>query len=125
MPRVVHFEIHAEEPERAMAFYARLFGWTFQKWDGPMDYWNIVTGPDDEPGINGGLIRRRGPAPADGQPVNSYVCTVEVGSVDDCVAGALSAGGTLAIAKFPIPGIGWMAYVKDTEGNILGLIEKP
>jgi predicted enzyme related to lactoylglutathione lyase len=100
-------------------------GCSFQKWDGPMDYWNIVTGPDDEKGINGGLIRRHGPAPADGQAVNSYVCTVEVASIDDCVASALSAKGTLALAKFPIPDIGWMAYVKDTEGNILGLIEKP
>ena len=55
MPRVVHFEIHAADPERAVNFYQTLFGWTFQKWEGPMDYWLIVTGPDDQRGINGGL----------------------------------------------------------------------
>ena len=124
MPRVIHFEIHAEQPERAIEFYSSAFGWTFQKWDGPLDYWTIVTGPDDEKGINGGMIQREGANPVNGQPVNCYVCTIDVSSVDDYIAKSLAAGGTLAVAKFPIPGIGWMAYVKDTEGNILGLIEK-
>ena len=57
MPRVVHFEIHAENPDRAIAFYQTVFGWQFQKWAGPMDYWLIKTGSDEERGINGGLIR--------------------------------------------------------------------
>ena len=56
MPRVVHFEIHADQPERAVKFYKELFDWQFHKWEGPMDYWLIVTGPDGQPGINGGLI---------------------------------------------------------------------
>src|SRR5439155_19682712 len=56
MPRPAHFEIPAENPERAIAFYKDVFGWTFQKWDGPMPYWMITTGPDTEPGINGGLL---------------------------------------------------------------------
>ena len=53
MPRVVHFEIHAGDPERAISFYQRVFGWAFQKWEGPMDYWVITTGPDEQRGING------------------------------------------------------------------------
>ena len=76
MPRVVHFEIHAGDPERAVNFYRTLFGWTFQKWEGPMDYWLVMTGPDDQPGINGGLVRRQGEI--DGQAVIAYVCTVDV-----------------------------------------------
>ena len=67
MPRVVHFEIHAEDPERAVAFYTRVFDWQFSKWDGPMPYWLIKTGPDDQRGINGGLLRRHGTI--DGQAV--------------------------------------------------------
>jgi uncharacterized protein len=59
MPRVVHFEIHVGDPDRAINFYEKCFGWTFQKWDGPMPYWLITTGPDDQPGINGGLVPRR------------------------------------------------------------------
>ena len=123
MPRVVHFEIHATDPERAVRFYTALFGWSMTKWDGPADYWLIGTGPTDQPGINGGLLRRRGPDPVDGQAVNSFVCTVDVPNVDDYVGKAVAAGGTVALPKMPVPGVGWLAYVKDTEGNILGMIQ--
>jgi uncharacterized protein len=123
MPRVMHFEIHAENPERAITFYTDLFGWEFKKWDGPMPYWLINTGPDGEPGINGGLMNRMGPPPADGQAVNAYVCTVGVTDLDGSVTKALGSGGTTAMPKMPVPGIGWLAYVKDTEGNILGMIQ--
>ena len=123
MPRVSHFEIHADNPERAIPFYAGLFGWQFQKWDGPMPYWLITTGPDSEPGINGGLMKRMGPPPADMQAVNAYVCTTMVPNLDASVEKALATGGSMALPKMPIPGVGWLAYVKDTEGNILGMMQ--
>lgn len=121
MPRVIHFEIHADDPERAVKFYHDLFGWEFAKWEGPMPYWVIKTGPDGQPGINGGLLPRRGVI--DGQAVIAYVCTVDVSSVDESLAKALATGGTLALAKMPIPGVGWLAYCKDTEGNIFGMMQ--
>ena len=72
MPRVVHFEIHAEDPSQAIAFYEAVFGWKFSHWGGgPTDYWLIKTGPDGEPGIDGGLIRRHGTI--DGTAVIAYV----------------------------------------------------
>jgi predicted enzyme related to lactoylglutathione lyase len=123
MPRVIHFEIHAENPERAIAFYQGVFGWKFQKWDGPMDYWMIITGSDAEKGINGGMVRRMGPGPVEMQAVNAYACTIDVPAIDDYVAKAVTAGGVIALPKMPIPGIGWLAYVKDTEGNILGMMQ--
>jgi predicted enzyme related to lactoylglutathione lyase len=123
MSRVVHFEIHAENPERAIAFYQGVFGWKFQKWKGPMDYWLITTGADTERGINGGMIRRMGPGPLEMQAVNAYVCTIGVTAIDESVTKALASGGVLAVPKMPIPGIGWLAYVKDTEGNILGVMQ--
>jgi hypothetical protein len=123
MNRVIHFEIHAGDPERAIRFYKALFGWTFSKWEGPMLYWLIMTGPKDSPGIDGGLLPRQGPPPAEGQPVSGFVCTVEVVSVDDIVAKAMTTGGTVALPKMPIPGVGWLAYLKDTEGNILGVMQ--
>ena len=123
MPRVSHFEIHADNPERAIQFYTGLFGWEFKKWDGPMPYWLITTGPDSEPGINGGLMKRMGPPPADMQAVNAYVCTTMVPNLDASVDKATATGGTLALPKMPIPGVGWLAYVKDTEGNILGMMQ--
>ena len=121
MPRVVHFEIHAGDPERAVKFYQTLFGWNFQKWDGPMEYWMVITGPDDQPGINGGLMRRQGEI--DGQAVIAYVCTVDVADVDASVKTALANGGQIVLPKVPIPGVGWLAYCKDTEGNIFGMMQ--
>lgn len=121
MPRVIHFEVHAENPERAIAFYQGLFGWEFTAWSGGWEYWLIKTGPDSQPGINGGLVRRRGSL--DGVCVNSFVCTVDVASLDASVSQATAAGGQLAVPKMTIPGVGYLAYVKDPEGNILGLME--
>ena len=121
MPRVVHFEIHAAATERAVNFYKTLFGWNFQKWEGPMEYWLVTTGPDDQPGINGGLVRRQGEI--DGQAVIAYVCTVDVENLDASVQTALDNGGQIALPKMPIPGLGWLAYCKDTEGNIFGMMQ--
>lgn len=121
MPRIVHFEIHAENPERAATFYKAVFGWQITKWAGPMDYWIIKTG--EGPGIDGGLVKRRGPAPAEGQAVNAFPCTVDVTDVDSTLSAVTRAGGTVAVPKMPIPGVGWLAYFKDTEGNIFGAMQ--
>lgn len=121
MPRVVHFEIHAGDPDRAVNFYQNLFGWTFQKWEGPMPYWLVTTGPDDQPGINGGLLPRQGEI--DGQAVIAYVCTVDVDDVDASQEKAVANGGQVVVPKMPIPGMGWLVYCKDTEGNIFGMMQ--
>jgi len=121
MPRVVHFEIHAANPERAIAFYQKCFEWTFTKWEGPMPYWLIATGDDSQPGINGGLLPRQGEI--DGQAVIAYVCTIDVPSVDETTAAVTANGGTIALPKMPIPGVGWLVYCKDTEGNIFGIMQ--
>ena len=120
MPRVVHFEIHAEDMQRAIAFYEALFAWEFNNWGG-MDYWLIKTGDSITPGIDGGLLPRRGKI--DGEAVIAYVCTVDVPSVDDYVEKIVAGGGTIALPKMPIPGVGWLAYGKDTEGNIFGIMQ--
>jgi predicted enzyme related to lactoylglutathione lyase len=121
MSRVVHFEIHAGDPERAVEFYREIFGWEFSKWEGPQDYWLIKTGPDDEPGIDCGLLRRQGEI--DGQAVIAYVCTVDVPSVDDVLQKVTRIGGQVAVPKMAVPGIGWLAYCKDTEGNLFGAMQ--
>ena len=121
MPRVVHFEIHAGDPQRAVNFYQKVFAWKFQKWEGPMEYWLVTTGPDDQPGINGGLLQRRGEI--DGEAVIAYVCTVDVASVDDSTSTVQANGGQVVVPKMPIPGMGWLVYCKDTEGNIFGMMQ--
>jgi predicted enzyme related to lactoylglutathione lyase len=116
MPRPNHFEIHAENPERAIEFYEAVFGWKFQLWDGPMEYWTIRTGESPEPGIDGGLMRRRDPA----QPC---VNTVGVTDLDATVKMVEASGGMTALPRMPVPGVGWLAYCKDTEGHIFGLLQ--
>ncbi len=122
MARAVHFEIHATQPQALIDFYSGLFGWTFNKWDGG-DYWMVHTGPDDQPGINGGLMPRRGEQPAALAAVNAFVITVDVDDVDPALAKALSLGGSVAVPKMAVPGIGWLAYIKDPDGNILGMMQ--
>ena len=122
MSRVVHFEIHAENPERAITFYKGVFNWAFTKWDGPMDYWLIKTGECGTPGIDGGMVRRRGTI--DGQAVIAYVCTIDVAGVDEALKTIVEHGGTIALPKMPIPTVGWLAYAKDTEGNIFGVMQR-
>ncbi len=122
--RVVHFEIYAQDLERAKNFYATVFGWEYQKWDfGGQVYWGILTAPQDskEPGINGGLMKRPSQDPKGGEAVIGYCCTVEVVNIDETISKIEKASGTLALAKMAIPGMAWQAYYKDTEGNIFGI----
>ncbi len=121
MSRPIHFEIHAEQPTRAAAFYTTVFGWQFSQWGG-QDYWLIKTG-EGAPGIDGGLIKRMGAAPIEGQAVNAYVCTIgtdDLAATSDKVA---AAGGSMALPRMAIPGVGWLGYFKDTEGNIFGVMQ--
>ena len=121
MPRPIHFEIHAADMDRAQRFYESLFGWEFRPWGD--DYRVIRTGAEG-PGIDGGLFRRVGDSPRGGEPVTSWVCTVDVDDVDAYVAKAAAAGGAVAVEKMAVPGVGWLAYVKDSEGNIFGMMQE-
>jgi len=121
MPRIVHFEIHADDPQRAIKFYSSCFGWEFNKWEGPLDYWLITTGPKEEVGIDGGLMKRM--TPIDGEAVIAYVCTMGVEDLDSTIKRVEENGGTVAIPKDAIPGVGWLAYFKDTEGNLFGAMQ--
>ena len=122
MPRPVHFEIQAENVERAIAFYRDLLGWEFNQW-GKEPYWLVKTGEKGTPGIDGGLLPRRGPGPADMQAVNAFVCTIDVADLDAMVKRATELNGSIVLPKMPIPTVGWLAYAKDTEGNIFGMMQ--
>ncbi len=121
--RLAHFEIHASNPENLVAFYTSVFGWEIKKWEGgQMEYWMIMSGKSDEPGgINGGLLRRHGPAPENGAAVNGYVCTMVVDNYDAFGEKILAAGGTVALPKMALVGMAWQGYFKDPDGNIFGL----
>ncbi|HVO99903.1 MAG TPA: VOC family protein [Bryobacteraceae bacterium] len=114
MARITHFEIPANDPEKLTAFYASVFGWTFQKW-GDQEYWLARTG-EGGPGIDGAVMRRRHPE----QPL---VNSLTVASVDDAVAAVLANGGSMALPKMAVPGVGWLAYCKDPEGTVFGMMQ--
>ena len=116
MPRVIHFDLTAENPERAKKFYANTFNWKIEKFEGPDEYWVITTGDDDEPGINGGLMARS-------ETDISSAYSISVPSVDDCLAKVKDSGGAVIGAKKAIPGVGYFAYCEDTEDNAFGIIE--
>jgi predicted enzyme related to lactoylglutathione lyase len=122
MSRPIHFEIHATNPQALIEFYTNLFGWTFNKWGGA-EYWVITTGPDTRPGINGGLLPRPGPAPGPMASPNAFVITVDVENLDASLAKAQGAGALTCVPKMAVPGIGWLAYVKDPDGNIFGMMQ--
>jgi len=126
MPRPVHFEIHATDPDRARAFYEGLFGWTFTKYDGgAVEYWLITTGPDGTPGINGGMLKRPGPMPKEGESLNAFPCTIGgIANLDRAVDEALAHGARLMLPRMPIRGVGWLAYIWDPEGNSIGLLQE-
>lgn len=116
MPRVVHFELPADNPENLAEFYTKVFGWTIQKWDGPVEYWLVMTGPQDQPGIDGGIGRR-----TDGMSVTTN--TLDVSSVDGYAEKVTKAGGSIVRPKMAIPGVGHLAYCKDPDGNVFGIME--
>ena len=116
MSRVVHFEIPADDPAWAVKFYEAAFGWKIQKWDGPEDYWLAMTGEEGQPGINGAITGR-------GEPTTVVVNTMDVASVDDAIARVVANGGTVLMPKMPVPGVGYLAYFRDTEGNAFGMMQ--
>ena len=116
MSRVIHFEIPADDLERAANFYRKAFGWKIEKWPGPMEYWMVTTGTDGTPGINGGLMRKQAPTLA-------TTNTIGVDSVDAAVTAVQNAGGKLVVPKTPIPTIGYFAYCQDPEGNLFGVMQ--
>jgi len=117
MPRVIHFEIPADDPGRASKFYGDIFGWKFDKWKGPQEYWLVTTGKEGERGINGGLLRRQAPG--------AGVCsTIDVPSIDEYLGRIEKKGGKTVVSKMTLPGVGQLAYCQDPEGNMFGIIQE-
>ncbi len=123
MGRLVHFEIHVDDMERAKTFYGEVFGWTFEDWSeyAGMPYFGAVTGDENEMGINGALMKRQGPPPAKNQALNGYACTMGVGDYDSTEKKILNNGGEVALPKYALPGMAWQGYYIDPEGNIFGI----
>ena len=126
---IVHFEIPADDVQRAKDFYEKTFGWNITKFPLPGDeeYWGVRTTevdaktqqPKEVGAINGGLMKRKNP----GQPFMNYI---SVDSIDTMLKTIEANGGKVCLPKTEIaPGMGWIAAFQDTEGNPMGLHEVP
>lgn len=123
MGRIVHFEIHVNDMERAKTFYGEVFGWSFQDWSdyAGMPYFGAVTGKENEHGIDGALMQRQSAPPETHQALNAFACTIGVENYDLTEAKIIENGGRLAMPKFALPGMAWQGYYIDPEGNIFGI----
>lgn len=121
MGRPIHFEIHGSDPEALVRYYGELLGWKANRW-GAEPYWLVETG--EGPGINGAITQRRGPALAAGAPVMGAVMISAVEDIDAAFARGQQLGGTAALPKMAVPGMGWSAYLCDPDGNVFGLFQE-
>jgi predicted enzyme related to lactoylglutathione lyase len=115
MSKMVHFDIPASDPEKSMKFYEEVFGWKFTPFQPDM-YWLVEAGPKNEIGINGALMKRR----YAGQPIS---CHLGVTNIDEVIKAIEQHGCPIVVPKSPIPQVGWYAFFKDPDGNILGIWE--
>lgn len=120
MDKVVHFELPADDVERAQAFYQAAFGWQLNTLPG-MGYTLVTTTPTDESGrpaevggVNGGLLARQG-------PITAPVVTVGVDDLDAALERVERLGGKVAIGRQVVGDMGYSAYFTDPEGNVIGL----
>ena len=122
MPRVNHFDIPADVPDRAINFYREVFGWQFEVgWEyetpyGREKYWRVITGDGSSAGINGGLTRRE-------YPGQSISVGIEVPAVDPCTDLVEKWGGKVLVSRVGIPGVAWFAVCQDSEGNTFAIFQ--
>lgn len=113
---VVHFAIHADDVERARHFYEAVFGWRFEAW-GPPGFYNVMTGDDDRPGIQGALHGRDEPLSGGGN--RGFTCTVAVDDLAAIREKVVANAGTITHEEIEIPTVGTLTQFLDTEGNEL------
>lgn len=139
MGRVVHFEIGADDPLRCIRFYQEAFGWDIQKWEGPLEYWLVMTGPEKEPGIDGAIMKRNPlkelfPTTklknASDSSMKRFIPkgygatnTVGVDNIEEAIEKIKKAGGKQSTPVEFIPGVGHFCYCSDTEDNSFGLMQ--
>lgn len=123
MARIVYFTIQADDVLRAADFYRNTFGWHIEKWGGEWggtdEFYLIETGTEDDPALPGTLMKR--PGKVDSQLLNAFMCGIESTAIDDDMAAVVANGGSLVSPKVTIPGVGWVAYCRDTEENFIEL----
>lgn len=115
-----YFELHADDPARAAAFYRAVFGWEVARDEAmPIEFWRV----DTLGGIEGAILGRASAAPPPRSGTNAAVISMRVESFDAIADVIRRNGGADALEKFAVPGRCWQGYFLDTEGNTFGVFE--
>jgi uncharacterized protein len=112
---IAHFDVHADDVERARRFYERVFGWRFEAW-GPPDFYLIHTGTPADPGIHGSVSKRNEPIAGRGRI--GFECTISVDDLGAIKAAILQNGGKIVLDEYEIVSVGRMIRFEDSEGNV-------
>lgn len=115
---LAHFAINADDVSRARSFYEAVFGWSFSAW-GPPEFYQIDTGADSP--VRGALQKRRNLA-AEERTIG-FECTLSVDDLDAVEKAVLGNGGTIALPRSVIGGVGTLMFFRDTEGNVFGAMQ--
>lgn len=116
-----YFDFTVRDLGQARTFFERVFGWRFEKFPMPYEYYRIQAGPEGEPGIDGGIGALKDTPTAGGRPMTQV--TVSVPDLDQSIAKVLESGGRVVEAKMQIPGIGWYATCAEPGGLLFGMIQ--
>jgi len=116
MHRPMHFELSVDDVEKALPFFTNVFGWKIEKWDGPINYWMVTTGDENETGIDGAIMLKENEFPP-------TVLVVDVDDIDPVLEKVKQNGGEIVLPKNPIPGVGYAAYFKDPQGVVMGVFQ--
>lgn len=116
-----YFDLSVRDLDQARTFFEKVLGWRFERFPMPYEYYRIHAGPDDEPGIDGGMGSVNDAPLSGGNPLT--VVTVPVSNLDDVIALVEANGGRVVEPKMPIPGIGWYATCAESGGLVFGLIQ--
>lgn len=116
MNRPIHFEISVQDAKKLIPFYQQVFNWKIEKWEGPIDYWLVSTGKEDEPGLDGAIMLQENQFPP-------TVLVVDVEEIDPVLEKVIENGGEIVLPKNPVPGVGYAAYFKDPQGVTMGVFQ--
>jgi predicted enzyme related to lactoylglutathione lyase len=111
---VAHFDVPADDVERARRFYGRVFGWRFEPF-GPPDFYLIHTGSSGNPGIHGSVSQRSEGSLKGGRV--GFECTISVDDLGAIRAAIVANGGRIVQEEYEIVGVGRLIRFEDTEGN--------
>jgi len=115
MPRVVHFEVPAKDLKKIADFYTNAFGWKIEQTEFG-NYWLAISGEKTDLGINGAIYKID-------EKKDKVINIIGVGNIEEAIEKVKNNGGEMTTDIMEVPKVGRMAYFKDPEGTMFGMIQ--